>query len=229
MFVDARVEYFNFKIAKSWTMPIGTNPSPFLSTTPCDVAATDVTASDISKHLGTTNIFGFQGVFRLSLVTCSVSSLCHFSYQAFLLRCSFLVPFAESALLSLAMPVTSLRTTLLAPTPPSSPLLAPTSAQDPDTETGAELDHVSSANAIVDPTVFDIFKTFGHRALGNNMTEDTPSIADATVLDLFKAFGHSTDLVSEPSNPMNVNKHPSLSRICRDPPWNACKRRRFRT
>jgi hypothetical protein len=110
-----------------------------------------------------------------------------------------------------------------------------------------------SANAIVDPTVFDIFKTFGHRAPGNNMTKDTPSIADTTVLDLFKAFGHkalvnnvtadtpsiadatvldlfeafghSADLVSEPSNPINVNKCPSQS--IQDHAEVVCKRMRL--
>ncbi|KAN0127921.1 hypothetical protein V8E53_014269 [Lactarius tabidus] len=107
--------------------------------------------------------------------------------------------------------------TLLAPTPPSTPLLTPTSAQDPDIKAG----DISSPNAIVDaafldlfeaslltpPTAQDLFKSLSP-TLAPTPTQDPASdtktgvepeplahvssanaMADTTVLDLDEAFG----------------------------------------
>lgn len=137
------------------------------------------------------------------------------SFQAALPHRSFLTPSLESSLLSLTM--ASFSTTLLAPTPPSTPLLTPTSAQDPDIKAG----DISSPNAIVDaafldlfeaslltpPTAQDLFKS-SSPTLAPTPTQDPASdtktgvepeplahvssanaMADTTVLDLDEAFG----------------------------------------
>jgi hypothetical protein len=93
---------------------------------------------------------------------------------------------------------------------PSSPLLTPTLAQDPASDTKARVEqeplaHLSFANTMVDATanVLDLDGTFGHRV------PVSPLITDSTALDRFKAFGHGMDIISDRFTPINVCKHPS--------------------
>ncbi|KAN0124583.1 hypothetical protein V8E53_015798 [Lactarius tabidus] len=93
---------------------------------------------------------------------------------------------------------------------PSSPLLTPTLAQDPASDTKMRVEqeplaHLSFANTMADATanVLDLDGTFGHRV------PVSPSITDSTALDRFKAFGHGTDIISDRFTPINVHKHPS--------------------